>query len=228
MAYKNLSVKESLGLFYMREKQPTEGYEKVEWTIGERSGVTYHKIVTSVKGKVSRLTLEEANFDGKPMQLKISLLEEGGDFAIITIPLEYSDKSLTKRIKAITPILGNLKEGMDVEISLNRTKKNEKGKLYPSVFIKNIDTGENLNWTYHPQQDVPPLDVKSVRGKDVYDSTNQDEFVYNKLIDAIKDFPNPVTAPKATTVRPSTTKVETPVGNVEVVEEDMDDDLPFG
>lgn len=234
MAYNNISIKESVGMFYTKVNVPTEGYEQVDWQIGERSGTSYHKTFNKVSGKLSRLVIEKANFDGNPQFLKLSVKENGtDDISIISIPLEYSDNSLTKRVKALAPLLINLKEGMDVEISLNTTKRNAKEKLYPSVYIKEVGKEDNIGWAYHPYNDVPALEKKTVRGNDVYNSEAQDEFIFNKIQEAILNFP--LGGAVAPTDKPAektapAPAVDKPVNGKAPVEVDMDDDsldLPF-
>lgn len=234
MTYNNYSISSGKGKLYLKEKQPTEGYEEV--TYGTEGKKTYHKYSDSIKGFPKSLEVKEVSYDGKTLKfLELSLLD--GDISNkVSVPLKNQKGNYTDEVKAILSALNGLTLGEEVTFTTKATTTTGKnGKEYKNLNIyinyTNIlgDNGKGQVTGFIPYNNIPPPIEKIVAGDKTWDWTPQTEFFYSKLGEILAKFQNVPSnsIPQAPTKQePASYKgkqeINTPLGK-----ENEPDDLPF-
>lgn len=228
MNYKNISLT-ATGQFREKRKDAAEGYIAEPWEMGDKSGTSYVKYHTNLKGKLTRMVLSAPAYNENLLQLSISIEEDADNVATITIPyLDYKGIWLSDWVTAIAPILGSLKEGMNIECWLNSKTKDKSDRLYKNIYFKNVDTGEYVgvnftredvpNWTSTVEKH-PRTKIEST----VWNRDANNDFLVEKIEEAIATFgTTPTTTTQSEAPKATTAKKEA------VVVEEENDDLPFG
>lgn len=195
MTYNNYSISSGKGKLYLKEKQPTEGYEEV--TYGTEGKKTYHKYSDSIKGFPKSLEVKEVSYDGKTLKfLEVSLLD--GDVSNkVSVPLKNQKGNYTDEVKAILSALNGLTLGEEVTFTTKSTTTTGKnGKEYKNLNIyinyTNIlgDNGKGQGTGFISYNDIPPPIEKIVAGDKTWDWTPQTEFFYSKLGEILAKFQN--------------------------------------
>jgi hypothetical protein len=236
--YNNFSISSGKGKLYLKEKQPTEGYEEV--TYGTEGKKTYHKYFTSIKGIPSYLESKEVQFDGRTLKfLELTLMDRDVSNKV-SLPLKNKG-GYTDEVKLLLSALDKLELGEEVTLSTAKSSyKNKKGedKEQLNIYINYVnrlnDAGKGLSTGYIAFGDIPKPTSKVVAGDTTWDWSEQTEFYYSKLTAILERFKNtPKTtappaepkseAPKAPTASPS--EAFAPAGQL-AKEEEMDK-LPF-
>lgn len=239
MEYRNFSISAGKGKLYLKEKQPTEGYEEV--TYGTEGKKTYHKYFNSIKGVPSYLDSKEVQFDGRTLRfLELTLLD--GDVSNkISVPLKNKG-GYTDEVKLLLSALDGLELGEEITLSTAKSSyKNKKGedKEQLNIYINYVnrlgENGKGLSTGFIPYDQIPKPTSKVVAGDTTWDWTEQTEFYYAKLTNILAKFQN---APKQEQNN-SKPKAETPKNAVPTASpseafesatnynEKEHDDLPF-
>lgn len=192
--YNNYSISSAKGKLYLKEKQPTEGYEEVSY--GTEGKKTYHKYFNIVKGVPTTLEQKEVQFEGRTLKFLELTLVDGDNNNKISVPLKnkngYSDET-----KLILSSLNGLELGEEVTFSTAKsTYTNKKGeeKSQLNVYINYVnrlgENGKGLSTGFIPFSEIPKPTSKVVAGDTTWDWTDQIEFYYSKLTEILAKFQN--------------------------------------
>ena len=199
MTYNNFSISSGKGKLYLKEKQPTEGYEEV--TYGTEGKKTYHKYFNSIKGIPSYFDSKEVQFDGRTLRFLELTLVDGDVSNKISVPLKNKG-GYTDEVKLLLSALYGLELGEEVTLTTAKsTYKNKKGedKEQLNIYINYVnrlnDAGKGLSTGYIPFGDIPKPTSKVVAGDTTWDWSEQTEFYYGKLTAILERFKNSGDAP---------------------------------
>ena len=191
--YNNYNISAGKGKLYLKEKQPTEGFEEV--TYGTEGKKTYHKYADSIKGFPKSLEIKEISYEGKTLKFMELTLLDGDISNKISAPLKNAKGNYTDEVKAMLSALNNLTLGEEVTFTTKSTTTTGKnGKEYKNlnVYINYVnilgDNGKGQGTGFIPYADIPPPTEKTVAGDKVWDWTPQTEFFYAKLGEIITKF----------------------------------------
>lgn len=218
MNYNNFSISKRKGKLYLKEKQPTQGYEEVTYGEGKK---TYHQYHDRAEGMPKEFGVKEITYEGRTLRFLELSLEDGETINKISVNLKnkggYTDES-----KALFSALRGLEVNERVSVSPTSTKSTGKnGKTYENlnIYINYLDKkgadGKSPSTGYIHYNDIPKPIKKVVAGDTVWDFTPQTEFYYGVLQEIEKKFDGTTeSAPKPK---------EQPVNT----QEEEQDDLPF-
>lgn len=227
--YNNFSISSSKGKLYLKEKQPTEGYEEVSY--GTEGKKTYHKYFSSIKGTPKYLESKEVQFDGRTLKFLELTLVDGDINNKVSVPLKNKG-GYTDEVKLLLSTLNGLELGEEVTLSTAKSSyKNKKGedKEQLNIYINYVnrlnDAGKGLSTGFIPFSDIPKPTSKVVAGDTTWDWSEQTEFYYAKLTELLERFKNTSTntQPSAPQPQAEAPKPSAPSSNVT-----EPDDLPFG
>lgn len=235
MTYNNFSISSGKGKLYLKEKQPTPGFEEI--TYGTEGKKTYHKYSDSIKGVPKYFDVKEVAYEGKTLKFMELTLVDGDVSNKISVPLKNAKSNYTDEVKALLSALNGLELGEEVTLSTKATTTTGKnGKEYKNlnIYIDYVnrlgDNGKGLSTGFIAYSDIPAPEKKVVAGDTVYDWTPQTEFFYTKLGEIQAKFQNGSSAtpsqetPKNQVPTASPKEAFEPVTNNK--KEDFDD-LPF-
>lgn len=213
MEYKNYSISNSKGKLYLKEKQPTEGYEEV--TYGTEGKKTFHKYFNSIKGVPTNFEQKEVQFDGRTLRFLELTLVDGNESNKISVPLKNKG-GYTDEVKLLLSALNGLELGEPVTLSTAKgSYQNKKGetKEQLNIYINYVnrlgENGKGLSTGYISFNDIPKPTSKVIAGDTTWDWTEQTEFYYGKLNEVIAKFSNtPKQAPTPQASAPVATKEE--------------------
>ena len=132
MTYNNYSISAGKGKLYLKEKQPTEGFEEV--TYGTEGKKTYHKYADSIKGFPKSLEIKEISYEGKTLKFMELTLLDGDISNKISAPLKNAKGNYTDEVKAMLSALNNLTLGEEVTFTTKSTTTTGKnGKEYKRI-----------------------------------------------------------------------------------------------
>ena len=199
MTYSNFSISSSKGKLYLKEKQPTEGYEEVSY--GTEGKKTYHKYFNSIKGIPKYLESKEVQFDGRTLRFLELTLIDGEVSNKVSVPLKNKG-GYTDEVKLLLSALDGLELGEEVTLSTAKSSyKNKKGedKEQLNIYINYVnrlnDAGKGLSTGFIPFTDIPKPTSKVVAGDTTWDWTEQTEFYYGKLTSILEKFTNNSSTP---------------------------------
>ena len=235
MTYSNFSISSSKGKLYLKEKQPTEGYEEVSY--GTEGKKTYHKYFNSIKGIPKYLESKEVQFDGRTLRFLELTLIDGEVSNKVSVPLKNKG-GYTDEVKLLLSALDGLELGEEVTLSTAKSSyKNKKGedKEQLNIYINYVnrlnDAGKGLSTGFIPFTDIPKPTSKVVAGDTTWDWTEQTEFYYGKLTSILEKFTNNSSTPaQQTNTEAPKIPVATPAQAFEPAtnyKEEEHDDLPF-
>ena len=194
MTYNNFSISSGKGKLYLKEKQPTEGYEEV--TYGTEGKKTYHKYFDSIKGIPKYLDSKEVSFDGRTLRFLELTLVDGDVYNKVSVSLKNKG-GYTDEVKLLLSALDGLELGEEVTLSTAKSSyKNKKGedKEQLNIYINYVnrlnDAGKGLSTGYIPFTEIPKPTSKVVAGDTTWDWTEQTEFYYSKLTAVLERFKN--------------------------------------
>jgi len=234
--YNNYSISAGKGKLYLKEKQPTEGYEEV--TYGTEGKKTYHKYADSIKGFPKSLEVKEISYEGKTLKFLEFTLLDGEISNKVSVPLKNVKGNYTDEVKALLSALNGLTLGEEVTLTTKATTTTGKnGKEYKNlnIYINYVniigDNGKGQGTGFIPYTDIPSPTEKIVAGDKVWDWTPQTEFFYSKLGEIITKFQN-VPAQSVTSTLQTPKQEPAPVkGKVEmsahIPDKEGFDSLPF-
>lgn len=234
--YNNYSISAGKGKLYLKEKQPTEGYEEV--TYGTEGKKTYHKYADSIKGLPKTFEVKEVSYEGKTLKFLELSLVDGNISNKVSAPLKNAKGNYTDEVKALLSALNALTLGEEITLTTKATTTTGKnGKEYKNlnIYINYVnilgENGKGQGTGFIPYTDIPAPIEKVVAGDKVYDWSPQTEFFYSKLGEIQVKFQNTSTstpAPKAETKSLPTQTAEQSFPSVgELANEDEMDKLPF-
>ena len=157
--YNNYSISHSKGKLYLKEKQPTSGYEEV--TYGTDNKITYHKYVDSIRGVLKYFDVKEAEFQGKKLSFLEVTLVDGDDNNKVSAPLKNTKGNYTDEVKALVSALNGATVGEEVTLTVKKTTSESKGKTYENlnVYINYVnqlgENGKGLSTGFISFNDVP-------------------------------------------------------------------------
>lgn len=231
MTYNNFSISSGKGKLYLKEKQPTEGYEEV--TYGTEGKKTYHKYFNSIKGVPSYFDSKEVQFDGRTLRFLELTLVDGDVSNKVSVSLKNKG-GYTDEVKLLLSALDGLELGEEVTLSTAKSAyKNKKGedKEQLNIYINYVnrlnDAGKGLSTGYIPFTDIPKPISKVVAGDTTWDWTEQTEFYYAKLTSILEKFKNNTSTTK-TQSQTNTEAPKIPTATPEqAFEPQVHDDIPF-
>jgi hypothetical protein len=193
MKYNNYSISASKGSLYLKEKQPTEGYQEI--TYGSESKKTYHQYHSSMQGLPKKLELKEIDFEGRKLKFLEFTLTEGNDIEN-KVSMNLKNKGgYTDEVKLMVSALYNLTLG---ELIIFTPKKgsytNKKGELKDqlNLYINYVnilgDNGKGKGSGFIPYSEIPQPIKEDKFGEVVWNWDNQTGFYYNKLNEIIARF----------------------------------------
>lgn len=213
----NLSRKK--GQFYLKSKEPQEGYEEVTYGEGQK---TYHQYHKSIKGVPTYFGTKEVDYKGTKLNFLELALEDNGTTNQLSVNL-YNKNGYTDEVKTLISALDGLEMGEEVSINPTTSKYVAKnGKEYNNLNIyinylnRKDENGRNPSTGFIHFDSIPKPVKKTVAGRDVWDWTEQTEFYYQKIQEVEKKF--------ATSEEPSVPSKEEDKTNNSRPESD---DLPF-
>ena len=234
-AYKNYSISAGKGKLYLKEKQPTEGYEEV--TYGTEGKKTYHQYHNSIIGTPSFFDVKEITHEGKTLKFIELTLTDGDTFNKVSAPLKNIKGNYTDETKALISSLYNLDLGEPVTLSVKTTTttgKNKKEYKNLNIYINYVnrlgENGKGLSTGFISYTDIPAPIEKIVAGDKTWDWSPQTEFFYTKLQEVQEKFKNasgstpaPAQTPKTSVPTATVAEAFTPANETKY----DDSDLPF-
>jgi hypothetical protein len=229
MNYNNFNIKASSGTFYQTSPTPQEGFVANSYTDRQtkEEKTNYHREVESLHGKLHSIKLKDGKYGE---QLCISLTQSNGDANVLQLKVFNTGTSVNDYIKSFVQVMENLVLGAETEITLNRTSKDKKDKLYANVFIS--QDGEKIQWAFKTVGEDSPVPkakkvINKVKKTESWDFDDVNEFYYDKL----KKLSNNVAAPQSPPPdQQSTPTAEAPEENAQddtQLSQDETQDLPF-
>ncbi len=230
--YRNYSIKGSKGVFYESSKEPRDPVEgfNIRYESAQTHKVSYHKESPTLEGVLRKIGLKKFTFDHGPVTyVRIMFEEISGAVGTLSLPLMTQKGGLDNWIKAFMLYLPVLKKGQEIKISLNRSKKDDKGFLFKNVWMRDGDDAQ-IPWAYDPKDPntVPKAEkIKHpITGEEKWDFTAVDKWYYDYLMKVIDAWGGPDSEDES-----KLGANETYVGNVSAEEAAQDaaayDDLPF-
>jgi hypothetical protein len=236
MTYNNFSISSGKGKLYLKEKQPTQGYEEVSY--GTEGKKTYHQYHDSIKGMPKYFDVKEVQYDGKTLKFMELSLVDGDVSNKVSVPLKNTKGGYTDEARALLSALVGMDLNEEVTLSTKTTTTTGKnGKEYKNlnIYINYVnrlgDNGKGASTGFISYNEIPAPIEKIVAGDKTWDWTPQTEFFYGKLQEVQAKFQNGQTAsqpqvnaeaPKIPVASPA--EAFEPATNVNKKEHD---DLPF-
>lgn len=193
--YNNYSISSGKGKLYLKEKQPTPGFEEI--TYGTEGKKTFHQYSDSIKGVPKYFDVKEVAYEGKTLKFMELTLIDGDVSNKISVPLKNAKGNYTDEVKALLSALNGLELGEEVTLSTKATTTTGKnGKEYKNlnIYINYVnrlgENGKGLSTGFIAYSDIPAPEKKVVAGDTVYDWTPQTEFFYTKLGEIQAKFQN--------------------------------------
>lgn len=224
MAYNNFSISSGKAKFYLKSKEPKEGFVSVPYGEGK---TTYHQYHDRVEGILQKVETKEVQTTAGKLNFFELTLQNGGDINRISAPLKNAKGNYTDEVKALVSALNAAEPGNLVSVSLWSKTTEKDGKTYDnlSVYINYTnrldENGKPTNTGFIPFADVPRA-IKEVDDKDgevTWDWKPVNKFYKNKIADIIARFDGyTATAPATKSTKAAE---ETPDLGIDP------DDLPF-
>ena len=134
MEYRNFSISSGKGKLYLKEKQPTQGYEEVSY--GTEGKKTYHQYHDSIKGMPKYFDVKEVQYDGKTLKFMELSLVDGDVSNKVSVPLKNTKGGYTDEARALLSALVGMDLNEEVTLSTKTTTttgKNGKDKICSTV-----------------------------------------------------------------------------------------------
>lgn len=229
MTYNNFSISRGKGKLYLKEKQPTEGYEEVTYGEGKK---TYHQYHNRIKGVPEFFGVKEVNYQGRTLRFLELSLKDGDTVNKVSVNLKNKG-GYTDEAKALISALKNLELGEEVSLSaVKNVSEGKNGKTHENlnVYINYLgrkdENDKNPSTGYIHYKDIPKPIKKEVAGDTVWDFTPQTEFyyqVFQEIEDRFKNGSSNTEQPKQESAQPKTKTT----AEAFVPAEEEEDDLPF-
>lgn len=185
--YNNFSISKKKGKFYLKEKQPTEGYVEVVYGVNNDKK-TYHRYFDKVEGTIDKLETKEVEYDGRKLHFLELTLNNGDEINKISTSLKNKG-GYTDEVKAILSAMNGYKVGEPVSVTARTSESTGKnGKVYENfnvyVNYNNIknDDGKSASTGYISYEEIPgPIKTDDGMGGVTWDWTPSNKFYYSKL-----------------------------------------------
>jgi hypothetical protein len=237
MTYNNFSISSGKGKLYLKEKQPTQGYEEVSY--GTEGKKTYHQYHDSIKGIPKYFDVKEVQYDGKTLKFMELSLVDGDVSNKVSVPLKNTKGGYTDEARALLSALVGMDLNEEVTLSTKTTTTTGKnGKEYKNLnlyinYVNRLgDNGKGASTGFIPYSEIPAPIEKIVAGDKTWDWSPQTEFFYSKLQEVQAKFQNVQTAsqPQVNTEAPKIPVVSPSEAFDKVEKQEMPekfDKLPF-
>ena len=209
MTYRNFSISSGKGKLYLKEKQPTQGYEEVSY--GTEGKKTYHQYHDSIKGMPKYFDVKEVQYDGKTLKFMELSLVDGDVSNKVSVPLKNTKGGYTDEARALLSALVGMDLNEEVTLSTKTTTTTGKnGKEYKNlnIYINYVnrlgENGKGASTGFIPYNEIPAPIEKIVAGDKTWDWSPQTEFFYGKLQEVQAKFQNgqTVSQPQVNTEAP--------------------------
>lgn len=235
MTYKNYSISAGKGKLYLKEKQPTEGYEEVLYGTGEVKDKTYHQYHSSIKGTPKFLDVKEIEYKGRTLKfLELTLID--GEVSNKVSTALKNKNGYTDEVKTLVSALNGLELGEEVTLSLAKGKytnklgiEKEQLNIYINYAGRLGENGKGLGTGFIPFAEIPKA-IKEVDEDDGEVSWNWkpvNKFFTAKIKELEDRFKG---ASTATPIAPTSVPTATPSQAFEPatnIKKDEPNDLPF-
>jgi len=237
MTYNNFSISSGKGKLYLKEKQPTQGYEEVSY--GTEGKKTYHQYHDSIKGIPKYFDVKEVQYDGKTLKFMELSLVDGDVSNKVSVPLKNTKGGYTDEARALLSALVGMDLNEEVTLSTKTTTTTGKnGKEYKNLnlyinYVNRLgDNGKGASTGFIPYSEIPAPIEKIVAGDKTWDWSPQTEFFYSKLQEVQAKFQNGQTAsqPQVNTEAPKIPVASPSEAFDKVEKQEMTEDfdkLPF-
>lgn len=159
MAYNNFSMSSGKEKFYLKSKEPKEGFVAVPY--GTEGKVTYHQYHDRIEGILTKVEAK----DVVTPTVKLSFLEvtlvNGADTNRISAPLKNLKGNYTDEVKALVSALNGAEVGSLVSVSISNKKSEKDGKSYDNLNVwinlpnKVGEDGKPTNTGFIPWAEIP-------------------------------------------------------------------------
>lgn len=131
---------------------------------------------TSFSGNLTKVEAYEKEIKSKGIkQPRVKILFEDED------TIYYMDMSYTILSRSFFNSLLSLNSLEDLSLQIYHTKPNEKGKVYPQMSLRQGAGKDNMvRWLY-AKDDLPPIKKVKVKGQEMSDTEDVDNFFRDKL-----------------------------------------------
>lgn len=239
MERRYFSISRKQGKFYLKSKEPKEGYEEVTYADNKK---TYHKYFTSVKGLPKRFMIQEAKFDNKTMEFLTIVLEdkEGGYENFVSTNLN-SLATYTEEARKLVSVFENYQPGEPIILTIRKGKYTDKKgeerdtlEIYGNYLDILDDSGRGQSTGFIPYNEIPRAIERKVANKSMWDWIPVTEFFYKKILEIghkIKEFADGIENKETPEVLGDPKEVFKPetaeVSNQSINSEIKENDLPF-
>src|SRR5690606_2795562 len=122
MAYNNFSVSKKMAQFYLKESQPTEGYQEVTYGEGKK---TCHKYFKQVQGVPGSFGTKEVKYDGSTLRFLELTLQSGEDSNKISVPMKNKG-GYTDEVRKLVSVLNGADLNEEIVLSMRNNKYTSK------------------------------------------------------------------------------------------------------
>lgn len=216
MTYKNFSISAGKGKLYLKEKQPTAGFEEIIY--GTEGKKTYHQYHDSIKGIPKFLETKEIQYEGRTLRFLELTLIDGEVSNKISTALKNKN-GYTDEVKQLVSALNGLDLGEEVTLSAVKGKYTNKAgvekdslNVYINYTERIGENGKGLGTGFIPFSEIPKAE-KEVDEDDGEVTWNWKPV--NKFFTAkIKELEEKFKGNTSTTQHQVTPKAETPKNEI--------------
>lgn len=222
---------DSAGKLYTTVDADTPGAVAVKLKDGSTTHRLFRKWNSTITGKFKRPYFKEVTFSTGPVQMIYFFIENEVETDCLSFQLFNAHGGLNSYVKSISQIIKQLDPEREYYIRPS-TKMKKNGYVAQSLFITDAETKEWVKLSDEEFKARPePIVKKRADGKNIYDFTEQDTYVYEALkagIDAVfGPLPTPGPEDQNYSGAPDTTSYTPPVQETRVPVDDNPDELPF-
>lgn len=181
------------GNFYESSKEPREGF--VEHVSSVTKQVSYWKeYYKGLFGELAYIAVKEVTFNNAPTQIFTLGFKDSGEMWFISMPLVKQSGSLNNYVKDFIKKCPNIDITKPIFINPSKRKKGEEyapGSFYIAYWNEvEQKPGELIPHFWKNGQNGLPdrKEYTGFGGKITYDYRDQDNFLYNKLVEFINKF----------------------------------------
>jgi hypothetical protein len=195
MQYRNFGIKSAKGKFYESHKtKPAVAHEEFE-----KDGTTYyHVLYDQLEGELHSVKIDESDYG---THLKVSLTDAAGDAQVLKFPLFRKGSEVDDWAAAFAPYIDQLNVGDKIALSLNQKEKDKNDYLYKNFFVSVDGTWlkQSFKWGDVPRGVKTTIkDKVTKKDKDVWDFTDRNAFLYEKIETAVNLLQPASTVPAGT------------------------------
>lgn len=177
------------GTFFEKSKEEKDGFEKY---VSEKTGaVSYRKNYTGISGYITGIYEREIEFDSAKIKMFNLEITDEGERYVVSTPLLTSKGWMDGIAASFIKAYKNIDKTKKLRFTCNR-KANEKGYVNKHLFISSVDSDSSYKpfYTKGSPNGMPDGVKKTLMGKDVFDFSEQTNFLYEIFIEFAEDFKN--------------------------------------